>query len=88
MTARREDEKAWEYYSQRCKDQIGTLENYSTMLDEFFKGRAPQFESVTANVRGSSAQVASIDKDPNAPASAMLPRTWTFIDGTWQFDNC
>ena len=34
------------------------------------------------------AQVVSIDDDPNAPASAMNPRTWTFIDGRWQFDSC
>jgi hypothetical protein len=61
---RRDDAKAWDYYSQRCKGQIGSLENYSTVLDEFFRGRAPQFEGVTANVRGSSAQVVSIDKDP------------------------
>jgi hypothetical protein len=26
--------------------------------------------------------------DPNAPADSMQPRTWTFIDNTWQFDNC
>jgi outer membrane murein-binding lipoprotein Lpp len=83
--ARREDARAWEYYSQRCKDQIGSLENYSTVLDEFFKGRAPQFGGVTANVRGSSAQVVSIDKDPNAPASAILPRTWTFIDDVFEW---
>jgi serine/threonine protein kinase, bacterial len=30
----------------------------------------------------------SIDDDPNAPASALTPRTGTFIDGRWQFDNC
>jgi serine/threonine-protein kinase len=88
LAASRQDAKAWAYYSQRCKDKIGSLNNYSNLLDVFFKGRTPKYESATARVNETSAQVVSIDKDPSAPASAMQPRTWTFIDGRWQFDNC
>jgi hypothetical protein len=88
IAASRQDAKAWAYYSQRCKDKIGSLENYSNLLDVFFEGRAPRYESATAQVNGSSAQVVPIDKDPKAPASAVQPRRWTFIDGRWQFDNC
>ena len=86
--SRREDAKAWAHDSQRCKDKIGGLESYSNMLDVFFAGRTPQYVSANAKVSSSSAQVVSMDKDPSAPAAAMQPRTWTFIDGRWQFDNC
>lgn len=88
LAANREDAKAWEFYSQRCKDDIGDVSTYSYLLDEFFRGRSPKFVSATARVNGSSGQVVSVDTDPSAPASSMLPRTWTFIDGKWQFDNC
>lgn len=86
--AQRQDEKAWGYYSQRCQAQIGDLHTYSIMLNEFFRGRNPDYTGVTVKVNGSSAQVVSTDNDPAAPASGMYPRTWTFIDGQWMFDNC
>jgi hypothetical protein len=57
-------------------------------LAAWIDGRKPQYSGVTVRVNGSSGQVVSIDDDPNAPASAMNPRAWTFIDGRWQFDNC
>ncbi len=79
---------AWEFYSQRCKNIIGGLDSYKLFLDQWRKGRNPQYGGVTVKVNGSSAQVVSVDNDPNAPASSMQPRTWTFIDGQWQFDNC
>lgn len=79
---------AWEFYSQRCKNIIGNLDSYKTLLNQWREGRNPQYGGVTARVNGSSAQVVSVDNDPNAPASSMDPRTWTFIDGQWQFDNC
>ncbi len=79
---------AWEFYSQRCKNIIGNLDSYKLFLDQWRKGRNPQYGGVTVKINGSSAQVVSVDNDPNAPASSMQPRTWTFIDGQWQFDNC
>ena len=79
---------AYAFYSQRCKNIIGSFESYSAFLTEWLKGRNPQYSGVTAKVNGSSGQVVSIDNDPNSPASSMDPRTWTFIDGEWQFDNC
>lgn len=88
LAATRQDAQAWEYYSARCQAEIGNLTQYSAVLDEFFRGRAPNYESATAVVNGSSGKVISVDSDPSAPASASLPRTWTFIDGRWQFDNC
>lgn len=81
-------EPAYAYYSQRCKNIIGNLDAYKMFLTEWRKGRNPQYGGVTVKVNGSSAQVVSVDNDPNAPASSMQPRTWTFIDGQWQFDNC
>lgn len=80
--------EAWEFYSQRCKNIIGNLESYKLFLDQWRKGRNFQYGGVTVKVNGSSAQVVTVDNDPNAPASSMDPRTWTFIDGQWQFDNC
>lgn len=80
--------EAYAFYSQRCKNIIGDLESYTMLLDEWRKGRNFQFGGVTVKVNGSSAQVVTVDNDPNAPASSMDPRTWTFIDGKWQFDNC
>lgn len=88
LAATRQDAQAWEYYSARCKAKIGGLGAYSAELDEFFRGRHPNYQSATAVVDGSSGKVISVDADPSAPASASLPRTWTFIDGRWQFDNC
>lgn len=79
---------AYEFYSQRCKNIIGNLDRYKAFLSEWLKGRSPQYSGVTVKVNGSSGQVVSIDNDPNSPASSMQPRTWTFIDGEWQFDNC
>jgi serine/threonine-protein kinase len=88
LAATRQDAQAWEYYSPRCQAEIGNLTQFSAVLDEFFRGRTPNYESATAIVNGSSGKVISVDSDPSAPASASLPRTWTFIDGRWQFDNC
>lgn len=79
---------AWQFYSQRCKNIIGNLDSYKAFLTQWREGRNPQYGGVTVKVNGSSAQVVSVDNDPNAPASSMEPRTWTFIDGQWQFDNC
>ena len=79
---------AYEFYSQRCKNNFGNLDNYKAFLNLWLKDRNPQYSGVTVKLNGSSAQVVSIDNDPNTPASSMNPRTWTFIDGTWQFDNC
>ncbi|APE15695.1 hypothetical protein BOH72_11170 [Mycobacterium sp. WY10] len=88
LAATRQDAQAWEFYSARCQAEIGNLIQYSAVLDEFFRGRTPNYESATAIVSGSSGKVISVDSDPSAPASASLPRTWTFIDDRWQFDNC
>ncbi|MGB3485961.1 MAG: hypothetical protein WBB07_27540 [Mycobacterium sp.] len=88
MSAARQDKQAWEFYSARCQAAIGDLTQYAAVLDEFFRGRNPNYESATAVVAGSSGKVISVDTDPSAPDSASLPRTWTFIDGRWQFDNC
>jgi hypothetical protein len=88
LAATRQDAQAWEYYSPRCQSIIGDLTQFSAVLDEFFRGRNPNYESATAIVDGSSGKVISVDTDPSAPDSASLPRIWTFIDGQWQFDNC
>lgn len=80
--------EAYRFYSQRCKNIIGDLNSYKAFLASWREGRNPQYSGVTVKVNGSSAQVVSIDDDPNAPASTMNPRTWTLIDGRWQFDNC
>ena len=84
----RDLETAWSFYSQRCKNEIGSIEAYGAVLDSFYRGRTPNYTDWTVRVNGSSGQVVTIDSDPSAPASAMNPRTWTFIDGRWQFDNC
>lgn len=79
---------AWEFYSQRCKNEIGSLEVYKAMLDMHYEGRTPNYTGWTVKVSGSSGQVVTVDSDPTAPADSMEPRTWTYIDGRWQFDNC
>jgi hypothetical protein len=80
---------AWNLYSQRCQaDMNNSLDSFKMMLDLHFEGRHPQIVDHTVRVQGSMGQVVTIDKDPNAPAHAMNPRTWTFIDGRWLFDNC
>ncbi|WP_138997627.1 hypothetical protein [Rhodococcus zopfii] len=81
-------ESAWAYYSQRCRDMFGSVETYELMMEVNYEGRNPDVESVTVRVNGSSAQVVTVDNDPAAPADSMNPRTWTFIDDRWQFDNC
>ncbi|MGN7780482.1 hypothetical protein ACTJJE_13295 [Mycolicibacterium sp. 22603] len=88
LAATRQDAQAWAYYSARCQAAIGNLTQYAAVLDKFFRGRNPNYESASAVVNGSSGKVISVDSDPSAPPSASLPRTWTFIDGRWQFDNC
>jgi hypothetical protein len=55
------------------------LEHISTPVAAILRRRG--------GANGSSLQVVSIDDDKNAPASALTPRTWTFIDRRWQFDN-
>jgi hypothetical protein len=84
----RDLETAWSFYSQRCKYDIGSVEVFGHILDSFYAGRTPKYTDWTVRVNGSSGQVVTVDSDPNAPASVMNPRTWTFIDGRWQFDNC
>ncbi|MFE4456826.1 hypothetical protein ACFROC_05640 [Nocardia tengchongensis] len=85
---RRDTATAYGFYSQRCKSKIGTEETYGHMLDVFYDHRTPNYTDWVVKVNGSSGQVVTVDSDPSAPASAMDPRTWTFIDGRWQFDNC
>ena len=81
-------ESAYQFYSQRCKNIIGGLDAYTMFLEQRRNDRNPQFGGITVKVNGSSAQVVTVDNDPNAPVDSMQPRTWTFIDNTWQFDNC
>ncbi len=88
LASRGDAQAAYAYYSQRCKNEIGELASYEAFLKEWLKGRNPQYSETTARVDGASGRVVSIDNDPNAPASALDPRTWTFIDGRWMFDNC
>lgn len=88
LASKGEAAAAWEFYSQRCKNIIGSLDSYKLFLDQWREGRNFQYGGVTVKVNGSSAQVVTVDNDPNAPASSMEPRTWTFIAGQWQFDNC
>lgn len=79
---------AWKHYSQRCRNIIGDLDTYESLMEINYQDRDPKPTDWIAEVDGSSGQVVTVDSDPNAPASAMNPRTWTFIDGRWQFDNC
>lgn len=79
---------AWEYYSQRCQGIIGNVDTYKILLDAHYKDWNPNPTDWIVRTNGSSAQVVTVDSDPSAPKSAMDPRTWTFIDGRWQFDNC
>ena len=88
LAAERQDAKAFDLYSLRCQKQIGSVDQYSRVLDAFFAGRSPKYVSATAEVDGENGTVVSVDEDPSAPASAREPRTWTFIDGEWKFDNC
>ncbi|TQC41781.1 hypothetical protein EEB14_52695 [Rhodococcus sp. WS4] len=88
LAASGDAEAAYEFYSQRCKGKIGTIDTYKILLDLHYKDRDPQPTDWTVKVNGSSGQVVTVDADPNAPADAMNPRTWTYIDGRWQFDNC
>ncbi|MGF7124536.1 hypothetical protein [Rhodococcus sp. BE178] len=86
--AAKDADTAWDFYSQRCQAEIGDVESYRRLLDAFYAGREPRPTSWTVRVIGSSGQVVTVDADPNAPAHAMEPRTWTLIDDRWQFDNC
>lgn len=79
---------AWEYYSKRCQDIIGGVEIYKMMLNVKYAERKPHIADRTVEVDGSSGQVVSMDTDPSAPAWSVKPRTWTYIDDRWQFDNC
>jgi len=79
---------AWKHYSQRCRNVIGDLDAYESLMEIYYQGRDPKPTDWIVKVVGSSGQVVTVDSDPNAPASALNPRTWTYIDGRWQFDNC
>lgn len=79
---------AWKHYSQRCRNIIGGLDAYESLMEIYYQGREPKPTDWVVKVNGSSGQVVTVDADPGAPASALNPRTWTFIDGRWQFDNC
>lgn len=84
----RNDSAAWGFYSKRCQQRIGDLTAYSAVLDLHYNGRTPNYTDWRVTVAGSHGEVVTIDSDPSAPANSFTPRTWTFIDGHWQFDNC
>ncbi|UPK65304.1 hypothetical protein MYP14_08310 [Rhodococcus pyridinivorans] len=86
--AARDAGAAWTTYSQRCKDIFGSPEVFEMMLEANYKDRNPDIREVTVKVNGSSGQVVTVDEDPAATADSMKPRTWTFIDGRWQYDSC
>ncbi|WP_138843886.1 hypothetical protein [Rhodococcus pyridinivorans] len=86
--AARDAEAAWTTYSQRCKDIFGSPEVFEMMLEANYQDRNPDIREVTVKVNGSSGQVVTVDEDPAATADSMKPRTWTFIDGAWQYDSC
>ncbi|MCB8909407.1 hypothetical protein KUG88_04565 [Rhodococcus rhodochrous] len=86
--AARNAEAAWATYSQRCKDIFGSPEVFEMMLEANYQDRNPDIREVTVKVNGSSGQVVTVDEDPAATADSMKPRTWTFIDGRWQYDSC
>jgi hypothetical protein len=89
LVAAREAGRVWEFYSLRCQKLIsGGVETFRLMFDQNYRDRNLQPREVTVRVEGSYGQVVTVDPDVSAPASSMEPRTWTFIDNEWQFDNC
>ncbi|MFI6865347.1 hypothetical protein [Nocardia sp. NPDC050406] len=90
LAAQRNYTNAWAYYTKRCQDKIGSLEAYKSFMDLWLEDRHPQYDrdGVSVRITGTSAQVVTVDKDPAAPAHTDDPRTWTFTDNHWLFDNC
>lgn len=88
LAAEGDAKTAWGMYSQRCQKIIGDVDTYETIVSGLFKDRTPDYTDWKVTVNGSSGSVVTIDSDPSAPVSSLQPRTWTFIDGRWQFDNC
>ncbi|GAB4584459.1 hypothetical protein [Nocardia sp. IFM 10818] len=88
LTVAKDWDGLWNFYSQRCQAKAGNVDTLRSMAEIALAGRTPQPNPVTVRISGSAAQVVTVDNDPNAPADSMKPRTWTFIDGAWMFDNC
>lgn len=87
LAAVRDDAEAWQFFSIRCQERIGSVANYSKILDAAFAGRKPDYEVAIAHAEGKYARVVSVDRDPNAPASALRPRMWKW-QGVWKLDSC
>ncbi|MFD7011691.1 hypothetical protein [Rhodococcus jostii] len=75
----------YDFYSPRCQAEM-TEQQFVELLEQDLVGRdlsgPPQF---LTSVQGSVATVVIKSADGGG---SMEPKTWTYTDGEWRFDNC
>lgn len=77
--------KTFTFYSPRCQAMISE-EDFVELLTRESVGRDYSGDPThTIDINGPVAQVITEGADGK---SAALPKTWTYADGRWQFDNC
>ncbi|MGQ4597601.1 hypothetical protein [Nocardia sp. R6R-6] len=80
---------AYQFRSARCRLTLNQ-DDYMMSMAQLYDGRdlktKPSEISVTTS--GTTGSVTVKNFDARAAQDDAKPKTWTFIDGQWRFDNC
>jgi hypothetical protein len=80
---------AYRFRSARCKLTLNE-DDYVASMAQLYDGRDLKSEParITVTTSGSTGTVTVEHSDAGAGQDDTKPKTWTFIDGQWRFDNC
>lgn len=78
-------EGTYGFYSARCQSQMSEEEFVQLLKGQYGDRDLSGQPEFLTDVEGSVATVVTKSADGEG---SMEPRTWTYADGSWRFDNC
>ncbi|BDT96873.1 MULTISPECIES: hypothetical protein [Nocardia] len=80
---------AYRFRSARCRLTLNE-DDYAASMAQLYDGRDLKSKpaEITVTTSGSTGTVTVKNFDARAAEDDTKPKTWTFVDGQWRFDNC
>ncbi|MFI5537702.1 MULTISPECIES: hypothetical protein [unclassified Nocardia] len=80
---------AYRFRSARCRLTLNE-DDYVASMAQLYDGRDLKSKpsEITVTTSGSTGTVTVKNFDARAAQDDSKPKTWTFVDGQWRFDNC
>lgn len=87
--ASRDYAAAYRFRSARCRLTLNE-DDYVASMAQLYDGRDLKSKpaEITVTTSGSTGTVTVKHFDARAAEDDTKPKTWTFVDGQWRFDNC